>query len=952
MKETVLAKDVKTVLHDLRQTSHFRYFFYDLTNDGFLSFSSFRSFLIRVLSDKDSVRPHFVSSYMKTTASKKPKETYLVIRDSKPSDSSISRTLLEVVLLLEDKYAAKLVHFIKQYLIQKRSAEGKLLGNLLTKYLDAQNSEEAKILFDFLCRPIVHRVDRAVTKEFPAISRNEAEGRLEQYEFAEVLEAALPMLIDQIPSDVTKILEHNLLLALDIESKGNKGRQKEDFSYIWRPAIEDHEQNYDFGKIKEVLVSCLRDSLMQLASRQLDKSLPSILARYCRSHYTIFKRLALFVMSNNADHFGDLIKMFIHKKKNLDDHRIRHELFGLLQKNFPILETDTQQFILKWIERGPSTDWWIRRRKKEDGKAPSVENVQRFVKHWKLQRYWSIREHLSDKAEYMNQLEKEVGTPEHPDFPSWHESSAGGHESALTVEQLREMTNEQLLSVLKNPPQVQREDPIFRHEGLGMSFESVVKENPERYLPFASEIAKANVLPIFIKNYFRALRESWASHKLNWTDDLDSLARLVAVGDPNPYGWGIEVRSSLRLDLSRLVEGIVSDKSITLSDEQLERLKSILLPMLGDPDPNETNKPQDYSPNNDWSFVALNHTGGEVLHALIKYALCYARKHSEPSSRLESDVRDGLHSILLLEKRLSILSVFGTYLANLWYLDAPWVKQNLLLLFPKQDKRRANAIWDAYLKFNSVYKDVYESLKFQYAKTVRSLRGKEPKTPRDDQRLAQHLALIYWRGWDDLNLEPSLVRQFFRYAPKVVRVSFIRQIGLGLREMKEQSRLAKEDAAWKIPRGLWEWRLQSHRHIADTMDYADEFGAFLDWLPHVPENIVTLQNLISRTLRKRSANSHTGAITEYLANNAKDHPLESVQLLFDFFSLFPERGYCYFDSKEVQIVLEAALNNGGEAKKLAAKIASSLGEHGYFQFKSIWDKAKESTRVASVAEVT
>ena len=35
----------------------------------------------------------------------------------------------------------------------------------------------------------------------------------------------------------------------------------------------------------------------------------------------------------------------------------------------------------------------------------------------------------------------------------------------------------------------------------------------------------------------------------------------------------------------------------------------------------------------------------------------------------------------------SVRSVFGMYLANLWYLDATWVKTKMDILFPKNNKR-------------------------------------------------------------------------------------------------------------------------------------------------------------------------------------------------------------------------------------------------------------------------
>ena len=941
--EDIRAKDLKSLLQELRKPSHFRYFFYDLNNTSFLSFPAFQSFLSKELSDKESIRQHSAFGYLKSAAREKSVEVYRVIRESKPVDSMVSRNLLDIVLQLEAKHAAKLVYFVTRHLVSSGASEGEALGNLIVKYLESDHKNEAGILFEHLSKPIVRELPRSVTKKLVSLGHDEAEGRLQQYELDEMLKIGLPKLLRQIPTEVTEILERNLLLALDIEATDATGRRREDFSYIWRPAIEDHEQNHDFGKIKEVLVSLLRDALMNLGSLNLERALRPILKRYAKSRYTIFKRLALFVMSERADRFADLIKPFVFNKKNLDDHRIRHELFGLLKKNFPVLDSDTQQYILAWIETGPETKWWIRWRTKEEGKAPSGDTIQRFANHWKLERYWIIREHVPEKEEVIKQLEKELGPPEHPDFPTWHESSFGGPESPLSGSQLKEMTDEELLSVLKNPPPPRKDDPVYGQESLAMVFEGTVKEDLQRFLPFASKMATVGVRPIFVQYYFRALRESWAPHKLQWTDDLDVLARITALENPISHGWSPEGRSRMRLDLSRLIEGIVSNRSIELSDEQLVKFRSLLISMIGDPDPPATEELQNYSMNQDWPFIALNHTSGEVLHVLIKYALCYARKHPEPSARLEAEVRESLQGILTSESRPSVFSVFGTYLANLWYLDAAWVKQNLHMMFPKKDQLKADAVWDAYLKFNNVYKDVFASIRPQYAQAVHLLRSKVSKTSRDDQRLAQHLALIYWHGWDDIGGKGSLVSQFFSYAPVDVRSGFIRQIGMGLREMKEQAQLAVDRDVWKRPRKLWEWRLRVPRSVNKTSYFDAEMGEFLDWLPNIPEDVTTMQKLLSKTLRKRATHSPTGPVTEYLNTQSKDHPLECVRLLYDLFSLPWDRGYYYFDHKEVGKILEIALNAGGEAKRLAAKVASKLGEYGLFEFKPIWEKAQEGT---------
>lgn len=945
-QEKLSEKELMNLLRDLRSLARFRYFFYNLENEHFLSIIAFRSFLSKALSDKHSDRPYIVSQYLKRMASKKSDETSQVIRKSRLADFRVVRNILETILFLDVDHAAQLVNFVTSRLLVKRHSDGELLGRLIVKYIDGDKVKEAALLFDCLCTPSVRKVAAAVKRQFPTISHEEAEGLLEQYEFVEMTKLAFPYLLEKIPLNLVKILESNIHRALDIEFPKGKGKRKEDFSYIWRPAIEEHEQNYELSRFKDALVSTLRDALITLLKKQHNGSLWSILKRFLKSRYTIFKRLALFTMSENAEQFMNLIKPLVLQNRNLDDHRIRHELFGLLKKSFPLFDEVTRQHVVSWIEAGPDTNWWIKWRTKEEGKPPSAESIQRFVNHWKLERYWIVRDHLPEKAQVIIQLERELGTPQHPDFPTWHESSVGGYESPFNLTEFLQKTDNELIEIFKNPPPVKEPDPIFRHQGLGMIFEGAIKESPSRFLPFAKVLAENKVLPVFVSHYFRGLREVWPLEKTEWkpqwTNELHILATQVADGKSNFHQWSVEQRSSLRLDLARLIEGIVSIRSLTHTADELNKLKVILLDMLGDPDPTESAERENYSTNKDWPFIALNHTSGEVLHALMKYALCYARYHPTVGERLEKDVREALETVLITEKRPSIFSVFGTYLANLWYLDATWTQNNLDLLFPKNDTLRFAAAWDAYLKFNNVYKDVYEALKSFYRKAIIS--GTKGRNPEDFDltRLAQHLSLVYLRGWEDVTVRNSNVAQFFSKAPVTLRVSFIRQIRIGLQEMNKTDQLKENPQAWNRAKALWSWRARKAQSLATNKRQEDELSAFLDWLSVCPEDLPTMKDLISKSLRRWKAQYHSGAVTEYIARQSENYPELAVSLLVDFFLRPWDQYYYYFNEKEVREVLENALKAGEKSAVVAANVASKLGEYGRFDFKHIWDNVLSS----------
>lgn len=957
-KIKISVEERQSLLAQIRDLRYFRYFFYNLENSMFASHESIRKFMSVSLSSKDTNRSFYISEYLKRIAQKDSANVCRIIFGSKPKDLRVNRTLIEVILLLDIKHAARLARFCVGHLICKGFAEGKIINDLIVKYLEGGKKSEAFLIFDFVTQPIVRKTKQPVLKEFRTVKSKEAEGRLEEYDYEELMKSAFPKLLESQPRRVIHILERNLMTALEIETKSNKGGRNEDFSYIWRPAIEEHEQNYEFGKINELLVSTLRDSLMFVAKKDDDQFLRPLLQRYIRSQYTVFRRLALYTLSENVERYSESIPRVVMNKKMLEDHRIKHELFGLIKKSFPQISVEVRQFILGWIEKGPETKWWIDWRTKEEGKRPSDELVKQFANHWRLERYWIIRDHIKDlypeKIKTIEQLEKELGTPEHPDFPTWHEGGTYGYESPLTVPEFLQKNNNELIEILKNPPPVKEPDPIFRHQGLGMVFTEAIKQSPERFLPFASILANNKVLPVLVGHYFQGLQEVWGMPKDNWkpvwSTELETLALLVANAEPNPYQWTLKERSGIRLNLCRFIDQIVSSRDQLLDDSVLTSIKNIIIAMIGDPDPDAQSEEKNYSTNKDWSFISVNHTSGEVLRTLIKYCLCYARKHSAVGERFESDVKTELERVLDTETRPSVFSVFGTYLANLWYLDAKWTKKNLHKIFQKESRSKYDAAWDAYLKFNNVYKDIYDSLKQYYLETITS--GIMPGKTKDFdlRRLAQHLSLVYWRGWEDVTAKDSTVTAFFAKVPLNLRVDFVRQIGMGLREMKKTGQLEKDPQAWERAKGLWSHRIAKAKSNEKVNRQEDEISAFLNWLSECPEDVDKMESLISRSLRKWKAQYHSGAITEYLALQSAKYPLICIKLLSEFFKRPWDKYYYHFDVKEVRQVMENALTSGGDSAKMGALLASKLGEYGRFDFKDVWDRVVVSKRTDKTDE--
>lgn len=104
-------------------------------------------------------------------------------------------------------------------------------------------------------------------------------------------------IVKQIAPVLAKIGEHALSLfcdlleeAVNLSRKAQGGKTAEDFSYIWRPAIEDHIQNH-IRKPKEILVSVVRDVAESMMERKGKQVLDIIESK----PFNIFKRIGLYL---------------------------------------------------------------------------------------------------------------------------------------------------------------------------------------------------------------------------------------------------------------------------------------------------------------------------------------------------------------------------------------------------------------------------------------------------------------------------------------------------------------------------------------------------------------------------------------------------------------------------------------------------------------------------------
>src|SRR5207247_3252389 len=126
-------------------------------------------------------------------------------------------------------------------------------------------------------------------------------------------------------------------------------KEPKDCSYIWRRAIEDHEQNYPYA-LKGLLVSAVRDAAEQIAKTEPSR-VPALVEKLERGpwQWRVFQRMALHLLRVCPDAAPPLIVERLTDRTRFDEPGLWHEYVLLARDHFTHLSPDDQMKILGWI---------------------------------------------------------------------------------------------------------------------------------------------------------------------------------------------------------------------------------------------------------------------------------------------------------------------------------------------------------------------------------------------------------------------------------------------------------------------------------------------------------------------------------------------------------------------------------------------------------------------------
>lgn len=831
------------------------------------------------------------------------------------------------------------------YNIQLHDRLGKLIG-----YLAGQGEVEKALELASELLTVFPRTDTKEIEQEERLDLSKPETRIQLSDYQSIIEANLGVLAKKAGLETVDMFSNFLEIALKYSIGQENKATYHDLSYIWRPAIEEHEQNHHRG-IKGILVSSVRD-ISQLISSDKPEQVPALISKFEDRKWTIFKRLALHLMRLFPKAGVDKIKTVLADKTMFEDHTIRHEYALLLKEQFGNLDEASQLRIMGWIEEGPDDlndriEYWAR----ETGTRPSPQDIEKFKASWQLKQLILINKSLPEEwKEKYNRLSEGLEIPEHSDFEVFPTSERGpnspksGEELfALSADELREY-------LIRWIPQKDKIGIGASKEGLGRELSSVVARDPQRYLNEVSWYSELD--PTYVRSIVQGIGEGLAKgHQFDW-GRLLSLATWVVAQDRTIEGrvadrwnadpdWGW-TRNSIAKILS---SGFTDDNnSIPLTFRR--NVWGILSILTEDPHPAAEDERQFSSSQdggNDLGY-AINTVRGTAFETMISYAL-WVRKAiaagPDATSQLMRgfevmpEVRAVLDAHLKIEKESSpaIRAVYGFWFPWLVLVDTGWAKQAVSQVFTIEMPRFWKAAWEAYILFRQPYDSVLDVLMPIYKQAVRKIGSeiKENHRPsRAEEYLAQHLMTFYWRGKLMLDGPDRILSVFYEKANDHLRGEAIEHIG---RSLKNTAEPIESNVDQKIT-FLWEWRIREAQldpigHQTEMSNYGWLFGSGKLDRRWAMKNLLAVLKLVGSVKADFLVMERLAELTEDMIQEV----LDCVRMMIEG----DKRGWDIPGwEKELRLILGVAMvSHISEVRVTASSIINRLGERGYLNFRSL-----------------
>ncbi|MCH8040179.1 MAG: hypothetical protein IH977_07530 [Nitrospinae bacterium] len=960
--KTPTPDQVERAVSLISRKEQYRYFFDQLENPNWISSLKEKGFFSHpapVVRDEEKGTIGFPtwpeSRYLARMATKAPGIVLDISLQIDTDNVRVQEDIIDTALNMPPKYSAKLVPTAISWLGKyfHYSLLPRKLSELVKHLLEGNEAESGFQLAEKILtvRPDPRAEQKASQEKGAYRIPPEPISPFGAWEFKEILQKITSPLVTSDGNRTISLLCDRLETAVRLSKLRDEDQAPEDYSYIWRGAIDSAEDHYS-EDVNNILVTALKEAAQEFLKRD-PTVLPSLVAHLEGRKWVIFHRLALHLLLNFGHSFLELVSQRLTRRSLFEDRSFEREYRMLTRQYFRSLRPPDQDVIFQWIDTGPDLEAFVKFRKEYwDEETPDVIKV-RYKKSWQRDHLFPFYADLSqDRRHSYDSLVQELGEPEPLESINMSSATHRGPVSPKTPDDLGRMTNTELISFLKTWESPN--DPFGPDaNGLSRQISSLVASDPDRFVSDLSHFQELDE-PTYIRGILDGISEAKKDKAFDWTPVLNFCywvvkkpvkidGRHVKRREADP-GWGWSRQTIGRLISSGLQEG---NNPLPFGlREQVWDILWFLTEDITSPGPEkETNE---FDIARDPITYAINTTRGEAIRLVVAYGL-WVRRHLESRPNGEQLLANGFeempeakkvledHLNPEIDSSLAIRAVYGQWLPWLVLLDSNWTKENLHRIFPRNDtlKKFRQVAWQTYIVFCSPYDNVFDLIKDEYAWASSELGSDEENRNRfgkPDEHLAQHLMAFYWRGKIDLNVPANLLPVFYHQASDIVCADVIE---FGGRSLKNTEGEVPSDILHRFKR-LWEYRFEAIASDNSASSHPKELSAFGRWFGSKKFNLEWVMTQLLCVLRLTQKIEPDHLVIEYLVETANNMPRETIECLALMIEGDIEGWHVHIWEKEIRAILTSVKQTGNlETQQSADNLINKLGAKGYFSYRDL-----------------
>lgn len=567
----------------------------------------------------------------------------------------------------------------------------------------------------------------------------EAQTMLEDYWLKEFINATAAEFGRKAGKDAADIF---LIRATDVFAHAMGGRN----TWLFRPAIEEHEQNHAWRGPYNRFVEGLRDTVLAWFDADTDAARPYV-ENLLSSGAEILQRVAIHILDQRFDALRELVPKVI--SPALFDAGHRHELHLFLEHHFQHLTEGERAGVLNIIRNLPLPD-------RGDDSEQILLGIQQ---NWLMPIAGKGYE-PADK--WLSELNEAIGKSAmfaHSDFNSYHETRWGfgptPHEAqelvafaqtGTIVDRLNEFTPS---NSWDGPSKRSLSDAVI--EAVGAAPNAFVNQLP-KFLSAKPEYQYAIIAG------FKKLWDAWDGKRegLPWDSIWPRLIDFFEVLLTKEEVWiGVVDDDGVLSPTRDWIPPVIAEflRAGTRSDDKayapalLPRTLRLVAILLAKSKPQA--EPRDGAALNG----AINSARGKAIEALLDHALRHCRlsdktknSHAEAWRELESLFDTQLAQCH--DSNFEFSALAGACIANLHYMSPDWVHANFKAIFPIEFPANCLATLDG-LAFAPSMKPIFDEL--IAAGVVDWALQQDMKRGHARESLLQRLGLSYLWGEEQLD---------------------------------------------------------------------------------------------------------------------------------------------------------------------------------------------------------